>query len=523
MNKLFFCGALALPLVAATSRASHASPQTEPGATKSRAALKSGAGAPQGAATTAKARIVARTAANQKVGAPQKAAANPLRTAALPPASQRVAATVQLAPAPAATLEKLPNGVTLATRPDHLSPRAAISLVLNVGAADETPETAGWRRLLVNAMLRSAPQGYEVADASGVEATEALPRAAEKAGGLIGATVGDDFIEIFVSGEAQNAPKLLDLALALWQHPRLSDADIQGARERAQGQADADDLDTAAKTQAALRSQLFRDARGNLTAYGLPEYGTSQSLAGLTDEKLRALFATQLATARLTVAATGDFDAAALRQKLEDLPARAPRTAAVPTFASPHGGNPALVVRELPVPSAWVFVSYPLAGNTGQDAPALRVLAAALGDSGAARLPARLLKAPLGATPPAISVASQFIPRRYAGELVLFAQTGPQSVERVKNALLDEVHRLQNAPLSPLELRSAITYARGSWSVDRQNLRERAFQTALSPALDGPPDTSWPARLQTVTSADVQRVAKKYFGPYAVALVMPGE
>jgi predicted Zn-dependent peptidase len=85
------------------------------------------------------------------------------------------------------------------------------------------------------------------------------------------------------------------------------------------------------------------------------------------------------------------------------------------------------------------------------------------------------------------------------------------------------MRRLRDAPLSKVELESAKTFARGSWSVERQNLRDRAFQSALSPALGGPIDTLWPARLSAVSGAEVQRVAKKYLRAYAVALVMPAE
>ncbi len=442
-------------------------------------------------------------------------------------APAKTTATRTTAPAVAVvptTLQKLPNGVTFVARPDKWAPRVAISLVIGVSAADETTETAGWRRLLVNAMLRGAPQGFATEGASGIEAAESLARAAEKAGGSLGATVGDDFVEIFVTGDSRSAPQLLDLALAFWKNPRLSDDDIKAARERTLSQLDADDLDTASKTQAALRGQLFRDARGELSAYGLPELGTEASLANLSDQRLRELHATRLAGARLTVAATGDFDANALRERLAALPSSTRGEAAAPSFVPPRSSSPALVVRELPIPAAWIFVSYPLVGNTHPDAPALRVLASALGDSRQARLPARLLKnQPMGASPAAISVAAQFIPRRYAGELTVFAQTSPQSVERVKNALLDEIRKLRDTPIPAAELQAAKTYARGSWSVERQNLRERAFQTALAPALGGPLDATWPTRIQAVTSADVQRVAKKYLGAYAVALVMPGE
>ncbi|MDQ3813699.1 MAG: hypothetical protein M3347_07085, partial [Armatimonadota bacterium] len=61
---------------------------------------------------------------------------------------------VLAAPTPAVSTT-LPNGITLITRTDYTSPRVAISLVARAGAAGETPATAGWRRLLTDAMLRA--------------------------------------------------------------------------------------------------------------------------------------------------------------------------------------------------------------------------------------------------------------------------------------------------------------------------------------------------------------------------------
>ncbi len=272
-----------------------------------------------------------------------------------------------------------------------------------------------------------------------------------------------------------------------------------------------------------MRSQLYRDARGDLVAYGLPEYGTPASLQNLTNDRLRELYAAKFRSARLIVAATGDIDSPAIRARLESLPATVQPQAPPPFFKPPDASKqPALVVREFPTPTAWVFITYPLPKAMPADAPALRILAAALGDAARARLPARLLNHNMIDDPnAALTVAAQFVPRRYAGELVLFAQTGPQGVEAVKNAILDEIRKLRAAPLSPSELQNAKNYLRGAWAVERDDLRDRAFQTALAPALGAPADTTWPARVAATSAGEVQRVAKKYLSAYAVALVMP--
>jgi zinc protease len=179
--------------------------------------------------------------------------------------------------------------------------------------------------------------------------------------------------------------------------------------------------------------------------------------------------------------------------------------------------------------SAWVFVAYVTSGLNSADFPALRVMSAALTQSSKARLPQRLFalnnkRSTSGDYDTStFQIAGQVTPRRFAGDLVLFAQTGPQNVESTKNIMLDEVRKLGEKPLTPVELSSAKIFARGSWAVEREGLRDRAFQAALASALNAPADPTWPSRIAAVTAADVQRVARKYLGHYVVALIMPEE
>ncbi len=421
--------------------------------------------------------------------------------------------------APKVAPETLPNGVQFVTSLDRTSPRVAISLLIGAGAANEMPDSAGWRRLLVGALIRSAPEGY-VEGTTDREKSEALTRAAEQLGGEITVSVGDDVTEFSVAGESARGVDLLKLALALLQTPRLPDAALDKARTTQIDRVGAEDLDVNNRIEAGVRSQIFRDKSGALIAYGLPDNGTAKSVASLDNAKLRALQA-QLARAPLTVAAAGDADVAAMRALLETLPPRVELASAAPAFVAPKVGAPPLVVRELPTENAYVFVSYTLPNFQSADAPAMRVLAAALSDSKSARLPARLSNNLVAKAPQADSVGAQWLPRRYASELLLTAQTDAQGVEGVKNVLLDEVRKLREAPLSPTELQRAKAFARGNWSLDRQGLRERAFLTGLPTATGLAPDATFLARLDKVSAADVQSVASRYLKPYAVALVMP--
>lgn len=415
--------------------------------------------------------------------------------------------------------ETLPNGVILLPSIDRTSPRVAISLLIGEGAADETNDNAGWRRLILAAMSQQAPNGYELG-ATDISKQESLVNAAAALGGTIAVNVGDDVVEISVIGESEHGADLLKLALAVLQSPRLTDENIDKARERQLDRVGAQDLEATARIDSAIRNQVFRDKSGELVAYGLPDDGTEKSVESLDNEKIRAL-QTRLANAPLTISAAGDADVAALRGVLEQLPTRALMTTEKPQFVRPKAGAPSLKVRELDIDGAYVLVSYPLPDFAAADGPAMRILVAALSDAKGARLPTRLSNTLVKGAPQAEMVSAQWLSRRYAGEVLLTAQTAPDSIEGVKNVLLDEVNKLRQKPLSATELERARAFARGSWALGRQDLRARAFLQGLPTATGAPSDADWQKRLAQVSAADVQRVAGKYLGSYAVALVMP--
>ena len=497
---------------------------------------------------------------------PKATVASVLTAVALSTLTLLPSAPAQAAVTPATSVV-LPNGVTVVTRRDRLAPRIAISVLVRAGAADETAESAGWRRLLTDAMLRASLQSTPAAakttasedktapeskatpetKAAG-ESTPAargigeLQREAEKWGGRLGASVGDDYIEFWAVGDSTASRQLLDLLLSLALRPRLADEDIDAARRRLLARLESANENIALRATNALASQLYLDARGEPLAYGLPTNGTFKSLTALTGDKVRRLYDHFFAPARLIISASGDITAAELRPMLEKPAASAgwgqlsawngaakPITyAKAPLFAAPNKNQPPLTVRQMNTPTAWVFVAYATAGMGSGDYIALRVLSAAMGESSRARLPLRLMGSRSGAPSarnPAETttsqVAVQITPRRFAGELILFAQTSPQNVDDVKNAMLDEVRKLKDQPLSRAELESARNFVSGNWAVERENMRERAFQTGLAAVMNATADTNWPALVEGVSAAEVQRVAKKYLNNYAVALIMP--
>ena len=433
----------------------------------------------------------------------------------------------------------LQNGLTLVTQIDRTSPRVAISLLVRAGATDETSQNAGWRRLLAEAMLRATQSG------SNSVTIAARNRQLEDLGGRLGASVSDDAIEFWATGESQNANDLLDLLLQTVRSPRLSEADVQAARQSltARRTANADEVTTLAT--GALAGQLFRDAQGQPLAYGLPLLGTDASLSRLSSTRLRDLQKQFFVPSRFTVGATGDLDEVNLRSHLATLGVSATPNAtqnaafnAPPLFAPRTASEPIVIAQTSLIPGDWVFLSYRLPAADDADAPALSVLAAALGSAPQSRLSKRLLTPvqttaniesapksptqpplPRNAQPPAQQASAALTPRRYGGDLTLFALTGASNAEQLRQAMRDEVHRLSATPLSAAELEAARRFAVGDWALGGENLRDRAFRLASDEALGIAQGSNWTSRLQNVSAGDVQRVAQKYLANEATVIV----
>ena len=215
--------------------------------------------------------------------------------------------------------------------------------------------------------------------------------------------------------------------------------------------------------------------------------------------------------------------------------------------------------RDLGGSGDWVFVSYRVSDAAQNDLPALQVLTAALGASPLGRVPLRLLNAPnanTSSTRSAPNAAQQasvvLVPRRWGGELVLFAQSQSRAlgagnatkIESLRDALTEEVQKMRSRALTESEMTNARRYAIGSWALDRESLRSRAFRLALDEEWRSAANTrpvwmsseraslnneysisqeTWTTRVQNVTAAEVQNVARRYLNVGATVFVRSGE
>jgi|GEM_PF-2569268 len=432
----------------------------------------------------------------------------------------------------------LAGGSTLLVRSDKIAPRVSISLLVRVGAADETPANAGWRQVLSSAILRTTR--IDIGDKTPKYASLSdLKQRLEAWGGDIGATVDDDAVEFWITGDSRHSAELLRLLMQVVAQPRLAEEDFTAARRRVLMMQSQSANNLAARASAAIAGQLYRDATGKPTAYALPDYGTFESLGDATTEQLREWHEKYFVPSEFIIAASGDVESATLKNEFlrirqtfyKDAPTT-PVDDTPPVFGRVNSNASPVTVR-VSGGGAWVFAAFrtpaPSAMTPAENA-ALEVLTAALEGSAQARLPIRLLgDADKPFDPAAASnalaaqTAANWTKRRYAGELTVFAQTGAANVRAVRTALLDEVRKLGEAPLTAAELQNAKDFVRGRWAVERDTLRERAFRAGRATLQSTSTDSRVPELLDAVSAKDVQDAARKYLRDSVLVNVLPQE
>jgi zinc protease len=426
-----------------------------------------------------------------------------------------IVAALSFTPVFAAPTQTLPNGIPLIVDPVQMAPYVSMTVLIKAGAADETAETAGWRQLLASAMMRATANGKEVLEGP------QLTQAAEAAGGQINAQVLDDAIAFTAAGDSAAQEELANLLLNVVLHPRLSDADFSAARSgmlRNLNAADRNGVPDHSRATEALQALLYRDANSKEPiTYGLPPEGTVDSLAALTDDKLKSLYQKYFASAHMIISVSGDIDRSDLEKVFSQVPVVTADAQSATLHYSAIAPAPSQTI-QMNTPAPWILLGFRInsaAISSAKDLAALRVLTAALAETAPSLLSQKLLS-PVGKNPAlADQVSGQLSIRKEGSELMLAVQSDAAHLAASKTAVLQVVNDLKTKSLSAAQIEAAILYAQGDWASTRDSSTIRAVLAGYAKVQGIFPDDQWPTQLKSVTAADVQNVAKRYLNQYA--------
>ena len=241
----------------------------------------------------------------------------------------------------------------------------------------------------------------------------------------------------------------------------------------------------------------------------MPISGTQETVKAIQRGNLLQFYRSHYLPNNTFLTVIGNIDPgntqALIREKFSSWPVGEKRPSLPP---SPLRQNQFKEVRERKfLDQAIVILALQAMGSKDKDRPAFEVINAILGSGGSSRL-YQEIREKKGLS---YLVGSIYYPLSDTGMWGVYVGTDPKNVEPVKSIILREIERIQQEPLSPLELNDIKSYIRGRTLIRNENnasLAEFISQGLLTEQWEMP--EKFLERIQAVTAEDVTRVARTY-------------
>ena len=408
----------------------------------------------------------------------------------------------------------LPNGLALTVVPYGTTPTARIELVINAGTADEPADQVGIAEL-VGDYLREGSRSRSVDVLAKETSTLGV------VGGEIGVLVRP--YQTWLGGEvlSESAPALVDLIGDLVQRPAF--APEQLARLKANQVRRLSTRRTQPATLASTRvnTLLFP----NHPSDRIP---TDEQVQELALDDVRRFHATHFVAARAHLYVAGVFDAPAVEAATRRaFGAWAPGAPRAPDRAVRRGDprtDEAPVIHLLDRPGASqarIQVSTPVVDPAHPDHPVLNLLNILLGSVQTSRIVANV-REQHGYS---YNVSSRMVRRPGSSQWALTADVANNVTGAALREILAELARVVAAPPGDEELRAHQAFMSGVL-ISENATPAGILDTLRYFDLYGV-DAAYRARfvdlVRDITPADIQRVARTYFEPRDLVIVVVGD
>jgi zinc protease len=410
--------------------------------------------------------------------------------------------------APLAYREVLPNGIVLLVAERPAVPIVAVRVFTRAGAVLDPADRWGLANLTGATLTRGT------STRTGPE----LDAAIEFVGGSLEAAAGRDGLTVSLAV----LKKDLHLGLDLLQEVVLSPAFPDGEVKRKVNQIQAA-IKRSEESPDTVASRALAPLVYDGHPYGRPAEGTIESVGTLTRDDVVGFHRDRVRPDGAIVAVVGAVTVAEARQAILSRFGgwRAPRTAP-PAVADASPGSPPQtrqINRDLT--QATLVMGRQAVRQRDPDYFPLVVASYVLGGGSASRLYGRVRDE--GGQ--AYAVYSFVSPGRYGASLMVSAQTRTAEVAKVTEALRNELDRMTREAVSDRELDLAKSYLIGSFPFRLDTSSKVAdFLIAIeSQGLGLDYADRYRATIARVTTADVQRVAAKFFPPDQFSRVVVGK
>ncbi|GIX46554.1 MAG: peptidase M16 [Candidatus Tectimicrobiota bacterium] len=393
----------------------------------------------------------------------------------------------------------LDNGLTVLIEENHTHPVVSVQVFVRTGSIYEQEYLGSG----ISHFFEHVIHGGTTTTRSEAESRELL----EAIGNHSNAYTTTDHTAYYITTTTEHWPTALEL-LADWMlHSTIEEAEFE--REKGVVQRE---IEQGLDNPLRVLFQAAQEERYKVHPARYPVIGYKELVQQITRDDLLTYYRRMYAPNNMILVVVGDVQVAdalaRIRQAFGGSPRR--RLPVISLPEEPPQLSPRRVVKEMDVAQAYLSLSFRTVPLTHPDLYPLDVLAFILAEGDSARLVRRLRDERQLVY--RIEAAS-FTPAYAPGSLVVWATLAPEQLEAAEQAILQELYRLREEPVTPQELARAKRQKVADHLFAQQTVQGRARTLGLDMLSTFDPTFSdtYVQRIQEVTAADIRRVAQQYF------------
>jgi len=390
----------------------------------------------------------------------------------------------------------LPNGLRLVVREDARLPLVSIYSTFRGGLLAETPQTNGITKLMARTMLKGTK----------TRTAAQIAEQIEDVGGSIGADAGNNSFSISADVMKPDLALGLDILADVIKNPIFPAGEVDLEKRGLLAAIKAEDEQPTAVARNAMRRSLFGSH-----PYALRANGSTESVAGLTPEQLKAFHDEYAVASNGVIAVFGDVKAEEVLKLVEkdfgSLPAGKLALTNPPQPAFP---DQAIKTEEnRPKQQAVLMFGFPGAAVLSDDRSALELINEASNDLGSRFF--NRIREQMGL---AYYVGAGNFMGLAPGCFLFYLGTDPKKVDRVTVEFQDEIGKLAKDGLTTEELARAKKKLLGSEAIRNQSNSAFAAAVAIDELVGLGFDNYLKRKdqIESVTLDDTKRIAAKYLG-----------
>lgn len=366
----------------------------------------------------------------------------------------------------------LPSGQTLIVRPVPGNSNVTINTWVRVGSADETEANNGVSHFLEHLLFKGTdkfgPRDLDVAF--------------EGAGGDINASTSSDFTNYFVTAQASEFERMLEIHADMIQHATIPADELEQERKVVIEEINRANDSPMRRLFMNLNSLAYRQH-----PYRLDTLGPASNIASISRESILSYYEQHYSLNNLITVVAGGVDPETVKNLVEKH-FRTGRTGGASPVEAPPEPWPTEERRadsRMGVKKAYVAVAWrTVPAGILQESVALDVAAEVLGQGESSRLHQRLVRREQIAN----SVSAYSMNSRDGGVFAVLAVCEPEKAARVEAAILEEIELLRTEGPQPNELRKVIEQTRRQFIYDTESSKGITFSlgwyaTVASPEL----------------------------------------